>query len=147
MCEITEGSYGLYIDLHWHRLFLAYAAKIPVGIAQIFQKGGYDNNNPRTQQAGLEGFGARALAAHQNSFEVFPAFAVAAYAAASSGYNIDHVNYVAAAFVASRVLYIVCYLFDLAWVRSAIWFVGFIAIYIEFYFAVTAHFESVSSAW
>ncbi len=35
---------------------------------------GYDNKHPREQQSKLTGFGARALAAHQNCFESLPAF-------------------------------------------------------------------------
>ena len=54
-------------------LFIAclfpYFAKIPVAMAMKDQPGGYDNNHPRAQQAALTGFGARAVAAHQNSFE------------------------------------------------------------------------------
>ena len=48
---------------------LPYLAKIPTAIAMKNQPGGYDNNHPRAQQAMLTGFGARAVAAHQNSFE------------------------------------------------------------------------------
>ena len=38
---------------------------------------GYDNRHPGAQQHALTGFGARALAAHQNSFESLIIFAVA----------------------------------------------------------------------
>ncbi|WP_335598963.1 MAPEG family protein, partial [Halopseudomonas sp.] len=36
---------------------------------------GYDNAHPRAQQAALTGWGARALASHQNMIEAFPLFA------------------------------------------------------------------------
>ena len=49
---------------------LIYVAKIPVAKA-MNEQGGYDNHLPRQQQAQLTGFGARALAAHQNCFEAF----------------------------------------------------------------------------
>lgn len=49
-------------------MVLPIVAKIPVAIA-MNNAGGYDNNHPRAQQAKLTGFGARALAAHQNAFE------------------------------------------------------------------------------
>ena len=39
--------------------------------------GGYDNHLPRAQQAQLEGWGARSVAAHQNGFETFAPFAAA----------------------------------------------------------------------
>ena len=54
---------------------LIYLAKAPVAKAMSEEGGGYDNRNPRAQQARLTGFGARAVAAHQNSIEIFPLFA------------------------------------------------------------------------
>lgn len=54
---------------------LIYVARIPVATA-MNEQGGYDNHLPRQQQAQLTGFGARAMAAHQNGFEAFILFAV-----------------------------------------------------------------------
>ena len=51
---------------------LIYVSKIPVAIAMAKLDGRYDNHHPRAQQARLTGFGARALAAHQNAIEAFP---------------------------------------------------------------------------
>lgn len=48
--------------------------KAPVAWAQQ-RTGRYDNHDPRAQQRELTGFGARALAAHQNTIEAFPLFA------------------------------------------------------------------------
>ena len=56
---------------------LIFIAKAPLARAMKQEGGQYDNHHPRAQQARLTGFGARALAAHQNSFEAFPLFAVA----------------------------------------------------------------------
>ena len=56
---------------------LPYFSKIPVALAMKNQPGGYDNNHPRAQQAALAGLGARALAAHQNSFESLIVFSAA----------------------------------------------------------------------
>ena len=53
---------------------LPFIAKIPVAIA-MHKLNGYNNNHPRAQQAELTGFGARALAAHQNAFESLAIFA------------------------------------------------------------------------
>ena len=55
---------------------LPYLVKIPVAVA-MNRLGGYDNNHPRDQQAKLQGFGARALAAHQNAFESLIVFSAA----------------------------------------------------------------------
>ncbi|WP_263142943.1 MAPEG family protein [Pseudomonas sp. RIT-PI-AD] len=102
---------------------LIYVAKWPVAKAMNAQ-GGYDNHHPRAQQAQLTGFGARAYAAHQNSFEIFPLFAAGVLMAHSAhvfGYLVD---LLAVIFVVSRVLYLFCYLRDLHWQRSLVWAVG-----------------------
>lgn len=103
---------------------LIFIAKIPVAKAMKEEGGHYDNHHPRAQQARLTGVGARALAAHQNSFEIFPLFAVGvlmAHVTQSSGWLVDML---AVIFVLSRVLYLICYLADLHWQRSAVWVVG-----------------------
>lgn len=50
-----------------------YLSKGPVAMA-MNKLGGYDNRNPRAQQAELTGWGARATAAHANGFEAFAPF-------------------------------------------------------------------------
>ena len=51
---------------------LIYLPKLPLSAAMAKQPGGYDNKDPRGQQAKLDGWGARARAAHYNGFEAFP---------------------------------------------------------------------------
>ena len=87
--------------------------------------GGYDNHHPRAQQAALEGFGARAVAAHLNGFETFAPFAAAVLTAHVLGAGAALVDTLAVLFVVSRVAYVACYLADLATLRSAVWMVGF----------------------
>ena len=53
---------------------MVYCTKLPVAVA-MQRAGGYDNRMPRVQQARLEGWGARSVAAHQNGFESFAPFA------------------------------------------------------------------------
>ena len=104
---------------------LIFVAKIPVAKAMNDQ-GGYDNHLPRQQQAQLTGFGARALAAHQNSFEAFMLFAVGvlmAHTTQTQGWLID---WLAIIFVIARVFYLLCYWTDLAWQRSLMWLVGLV---------------------
>lgn len=103
---------------------MIYLAKAPLAKAMQAESGRYDNNNPRAQQARLTGFGARALAAHQNSFEVFPLFAAGVLMAHVSQANGVLVDALAVTFVISRALYLVCYWIDLHWQRSVIWAVG-----------------------
>ncbi|WP_415765146.1 MAPEG family protein [Pseudomonas sp. ZB1P45] len=104
---------------------LIFVAKIPVAKAMNDQ-GGYDNHLPRQQQAQLTGFGARALAAHQNCFEAFILFAVGvlmAHTTQTAGWLID---LLAIIFVISRIIYLLCYWVDLAWQRSLVWSVGLV---------------------
>ncbi|MBK5299846.1 MULTISPECIES: MAPEG family protein [Gammaproteobacteria] len=104
---------------------LIYVAKIPVAKA-MNEQGGYDNHLPRQQQAQLTGFGARALAAHQNSFEAFILFAVGvlmAHTTQTAGWLIDTLAII---FVITRIIYLLCYWGDLAWQRSLVWFVGLV---------------------
>ncbi|MCP1420297.1 putative MAPEG superfamily protein [Pseudomonas laurylsulfativorans] len=104
---------------------LIYLARMPVTTA-MKELGGYDNHLPRQQQTQLTGLGARALAAHQNTFEAFILFAVGvlmAHTTQTAGWLID---LLAIIFVISRVIYLVCYWKDLTWQRSMVWLVGFI---------------------
>jgi len=101
------------------------ASKAPVAVAMARQPGGYDNHHPRDQQAGLAGWGRRALAAHLNGFEAFPPFAAAVLVAALAGADPTWTTRLSILFVAARALYIPLYVLDLATLRSAIWTVGF----------------------
>ncbi|MHC8367917.1 MAPEG family protein [Pseudomonas sp. ZT5P21] len=104
---------------------LIYVARMPVAKA-MKEHGGYDNHLPRQQQAQLTGFGARAVAAHQNSIEAFILFAVAvlmAHTTQTAGWLIDSLAII---FVITRVIYLLCYWGDLAWQRSLVWFVGLV---------------------
>lgn len=105
---------------------LPYLSKAPLAYA-MNQLGGYDNNNPRTQQSKLEGFGARASAAHQNSFEALLVFSTAAITAIATNNVTAMTENLAIAFVIARVVYHVLYLLDLAVFRSLVWFVGLIS--------------------
>ena len=105
---------------------VVYLTKLPVAVA-MQRAGGYDNHHPRAQQAALEGFGARAVAAHLNGFESFAPFAAAVLVAHLSDAPVAVVDLLASVFVSARVLYVACYLADLAALRSAVWTVGFLA--------------------
>ncbi len=107
---------------------LIYLSKLPAVFALKRLPGGYDNHHGRDQQAKLSGWGRRAIAAHQNGFESFPAFAAAVLIAHVKGANPDHAAALALTYVASRLAYVACYLADRATLRSAVWFVGMLAI-------------------
>ncbi len=103
---------------------LIYVPKIPLSIAMARQPGGYDNKDPRAQQAALEGMGARARGAHYNGFEAFSPFAAAVLVAHLAGATDHRASILAIAFVVARTLYIAAYIANLDYLRSAIWGIG-----------------------
>ena len=105
---------------------LPYISKIPLAMAQAKQPKGYDNNCPRDQQAALTGFGARALGAHQNSFESLIIFSAAIVTALATQNTSDTIQYLAMIYLASRVVYHAFYLLNWATLRSTIWAVSLI---------------------
>jgi uncharacterized MAPEG superfamily protein len=84
----------------------------------------YDNRNVREWQTRLTGLAQRAHAAHLNSFEAFPFFAAAVFAALVSSADAQRVALLSIAFIVARLLYGVVYLADYPRTRSLIWFVG-----------------------
>ena len=99
---------------------LPYLAKAPVAMA-MNKLDGYDNNHPRSQQAQLTGFGARALAAHQNAFESLIIFAPAVLLAIATNTITDTITLLAITHVIARVAYNVLYLLNIGVVRSIVW--------------------------
>ena len=98
--------------------------KAPLTKAQ-HEAGGYDNNHPRNQQAGLEGWGQRALAAHQNYFEAFPLF-VAGVLVATVGQAEQHtIDGLAIVWLLTRLLYTWLYVADKATARSIVWGINY----------------------
>ena len=101
-------------------LLLPLLAKGPVAYAMA-KLSGYNNNHPRDQQSKLTGFGARALAAHQNAFESVILFAPAVILALVTGNTQQNIIILAVVHVISRVLYNILYLLDLSLLRSIVW--------------------------
>jgi uncharacterized MAPEG superfamily protein len=97
-----------------------------------FRKG--DNHDPRDFLESLDGFARRAHAAQLNSFESFPGFAAAVIIADIVG-NAQQVtmDVLSVVYITSRLLYIICYLADLAVLRSLVFFGG-LAIIASFFF-------------
>ena len=107
-------------------MLLPFLAKAPLAFA-MQKSGGYDNHNPRAQQATLTGFGQRANAAHYNSFEALLIYACAVVTAV--GLNaVDQTAVILGwVFIASRIAYLVCYWLDYATTRSLMWLIGMVA--------------------
>ena len=103
------------------------AGLLPVVCAGIAKWGarGYDNHQPREWMAAQSGHRARANAAQSNSLEAFPLYAVGVVLAMLTGVDVTTLQVVAALFIASRLIYIYCYVSDRASLRSLMWMVGF----------------------
>lgn len=98
-------------------------AKGPVAMA-MSKLGGYNNNHPREQQSKLTGYGARALAAHQNAFESLIIFAPAVLLAIATHHTGNNIVLFAIVHVVARVAYNIFYLMDIDKLRSLVWFVA-----------------------
>lgn len=117
---------------------LPIVAKAPVASAMKKIGGGniagYDNKHPRLQQQALTGFGARCLAAHQNSFEALIMFTPALLLVVTLGLVNSHTVLLVSLFTLCRVLYLVFYWLDSDKLRSLVWALGLlINIYLMFY--------------
>jgi len=106
---------------------LPYLSKFPVAIAMKNQPGGYDNNQPRIQQAVLTGLGARAVAAHQNSFESLIIFSAAILTALATQHITPTIQALAIVYLITRCIYHVLYLLDWATLRSSIWAISLLS--------------------
>ncbi|WP_299775438.1 MAPEG family protein [uncultured Pseudoteredinibacter sp.] len=106
-------------------LLLLVFSKAPVAIAMAKQGSGYDNASPREQQGELAGWGKRALAAHQNAIETIPVFGLALLTAAHLDLETAQFHLYAGGFVASRLVYQICYLANWATLRSVAWIAGY----------------------
>lgn len=106
-------------------IVLPYLVKMPVGYAMQKAQGGYNNNYPRDQQASLKGFGARAVAAHQNCFESLAVFSTAALTALVTQHVSSTIEVLAMVYIVSRIVYVFMYLMNLAALRSTVWFIGY----------------------
>lgn len=101
-------------------------AKAPLAYA-MFKDRGYNNRYPRSQQAGLTGFGARAKAAHENSFEALLMFSPGVLAVLALDVATEWTQYCAIAFIFARIMYLIMYWIDVHIARSLFWGVGFFA--------------------
>ncbi|RTR28573.1 MAPEG family protein [Shewanella atlantica] len=104
-------------------MLLPYLAKGPVAVAMA-KLGGYDNAHPREQQSRLTGFGARAVAAHQNAFESLLIFGLSVLVVIATQNVTDTVGVLAVVHVIARMAYQVLYLIDKSTLRSLSWFVA-----------------------
>ena len=101
-------------------MLLTLFSKAPLAVAQARTKEGYDNTNPREQQARLEGWGQRARAAHQNGWEAFSILGVGAAVALATGHDGAVAAGLAWAWVGLRLLYIAIYIRGMGNLRTVV---------------------------
>lgn len=88
--------------------------------------GPYDNHAPRDFLAGVEGAARRAHWAEQNAYEAFPLFAAGVLVAHVAGADPVVRDLLAVMFLAARIGHGLCYIADLAALRSAVWLLGWV---------------------
>ena len=118
------GIWGKFMSVAlWCVLF---AGLLPILVGGLSKKlgGNYNNNDPRGQAVGYVGMAKRAHAAHSNSFEAFPLFAVAVLIAEMKGVPRGTVDMLALAFIGLRLGYVAAYLADKSVLRSIVWTLG-----------------------
>lgn len=100
----------------------------PAAKAMSAMPGGYNNRDPRTQLAALEGAGRRAANAHQNAIEAFAPFAAGVIVAMlRTPTHLELVSLICIGFVVVRTVYIFAYIGDKPSLRSAMWGLGLLA--------------------
>ncbi|MCY1055553.1 MAPEG family protein [Nannocystis sp. SCPEA4] len=119
---MTVALWCLFAAAIFHPL-----SKFPLAAAQAREGKGYDNRNPREQQARLSGWGARARAVHANQIESFPLFAAGVLVATVAAPKVAAIDTLALAYIVARLVYPVLYLKDIHVGRSLVWGVGYIA--------------------
>lgn len=117
---------------------LIWLARIPVVVA-LGSGPGFDNPSsprpaqspnppgevhPARQLAELEGWGARAVAAHRGLLDFFAPFAAAVIIAHLSGADARRSAVLAIAFVVSEILYVAAYIGNADYLRAFVWLIG-----------------------
>ncbi|MBH03296.1 MAG: hypothetical protein CMP08_04115 [Xanthomonadales bacterium] len=110
---------------YWCVLLTAFMPVMWVGVAKFMgpkKMGLKGNHNPREWLEQQTGAQKRAYWAQLNSFEAFPPFAAGVIIAVIAGGAVATINTLAIAFLVLRLIYGLCYIADLASLRSLVWF-------------------------
>ncbi|MCC7535462.1 MAG: MAPEG family protein [Deltaproteobacteria bacterium] len=104
---------------------LVFLPRVFVVVAQSRDEKGYDNRDPREQQARLTApWAKRASAAHANAFEAFAPFAAAVLVAHVAGADPTWATILALVHVGARTIYPFLYVAGIGTARSLVWMVG-----------------------
>lgn len=100
------------------------------------QLGKVDNQHPREQYTHLQGPGARAVAAQQNSWEALAIYSAALLAVVASGIEVKYLAEVAIIVLIGRILHGVFYLANLDKLRSLAFLIAAIPCFYLFYVVI-----------
>ena len=120
-------TFARFTIAYWCVLFAAILPIVCAGIAKsgMFtiapDKGGYDNNHPRSWLARQSDWRSRANAAQANTFEALPFFFAAVIIAHMLQAPQTRLDILALIFITLRIAYVIMYVADLAKARSIIW--------------------------
>jgi len=106
-------------------IFFPYALSSFGGYIRIKTFGKYDNKQPRSQAALLEGVGARVYAAQQNLWESIIIFSMAVFVAHFSAADVEKSALAAIIFMTMRVIHAGAYVLNQDIVRSLAFSVGY----------------------
>lgn len=105
---------------YWILLVAFFMPFVCAGIAKAGRRD-YDNAEPRSWEARLDGHRRRAVAAMNNTFEALPFFAAAVIVAHQFGAPQGRLDLLAVAWLVLRAAYVALYVADRASARSLIW--------------------------
>ena len=120
----------MMLTAYW---ILLVAGIMPYLLTPFMRGKSVDNREPRVGYAALpDGAQRRAYAAQQNSFEIFPFFALAVLVAVLEGADGPVLNALASLWVLLRVGYVIAYIKDMSGVRSGLFAAGIVVAAIIF---------------
>lgn len=119
-------------------LVLNYLLAVTGGVLRIVQLGRLDNHYPRDQALLLKGIGARVWAAQSNGWEALAGLTAAVAVAHLAGADADASALAALVFVAARIAHALCYLSNLATLRTVVFLIGLGALGRIFWLAASA---------
>lgn len=108
----------------WMILVAAFLPILFVGPAKAMGPK-YDNARPREWEKAQSGWLGRAIAAHNNQFEVFPPFAAGVLVAQQAHGPQGMIDLLALLFIVFRLTYYAAYVADRPSLRSILWTCGF----------------------
>ncbi|MFT3698165.1 MAG: MAPEG family protein [Kofleriaceae bacterium] len=125
LCHDARMEYVPWVALLWAFALIYIPRMGAVAAGMKAQPGGYDNSDPRAQQAQLTGAAKRAVAAHNNGIEAFPPFAVGVFAAVGRAHDkTTLIALICIIFMIARTAYIWAYINDKPSLRSSLWSLG-----------------------